>query len=130
MKKAIFLALGAALALAPAAQAKTAHHAPHHPVVLNVLYNEPHDPAAFEAYYAKTHLPLVAKMKGVAKVVLIKALPGADGSKPAYYRIAQLYFRDAAQMGRTMGSAAGKAAVADLGNFADGGVTVVAGTAD
>lgn len=96
-------------------------------VVLNVLYNAPQDPAAFEAYYAATHLPLVGKIEGVANAVLIKCLPNADGSAPAYYRIAQLFFADAATMGASLGSAAGQAAVNDIGNFADGGVTVVVG---
>ncbi|EGD58210.1 hypothetical protein Y88_0262 [Novosphingobium nitrogenifigens DSM 19370] len=97
-------------------------------IVLNVLYNEPTDPAAFEAYYAQTHLPLVDKIAGLANAVLIKGLPNPDGSKPAFYRIAQLYFDSAEQMAASMGSPEGQAAVADLANFATGGVTVVAGT--
>ena len=96
-------------------------------LVLNVLYNAPSDPAAFEEYYAATHLPLVAKMQGVAKAELIKCLPGPDGAAPAFYRIAQLYFTDAAAMGAAMASPEAQAAVADIANFATGGVTVVTG---
>ena len=98
-------------------------------VVVTVLYNEPSDPAAFEAYYAATHLPLVDKIAGLERAVLIKALPEGDGSKPAYYRIAQLFFADAATMSAALGSTEGQAAVADIAHFADGGVTVVAGVA-
>ncbi|MBC2653433.1 EthD family reductase [Novosphingobium aerophilum] len=97
------------------------------PVVVNVLYGEPSDPAAFEAYYAETHLPLVDRIAGLDRAVLIKGLPGPDGSKPAYYRIAQLFYRSAAQMAQAMGSPEGQAAAADLANFADGGVTIMVG---
>ncbi|WP_226017423.1 EthD family reductase [Novosphingobium sp. FKTRR1] len=93
-------------------------------IVLNVLYNEPSNPEAFETYYAQTHLPLVDKIEGIAKAVLTKGLPGADGSKPPYYRIAQLFFADGAQLAASMGSPEGAAAAADIANFADGGVTV------
>ena len=95
--------------------------------VVNVLYNAPSDPAAFEAYYTATHLPLVAKVQGIAQVVLIKCQPNADGSPPAFYRIAQLFFASAADMAASMGSPEGQAAVADIANFATGGVTAITG---
>lgn len=98
-------------------------------IVVNVLYNAPSDPAAFEAYYAATHLPLVDAISGIDRAVLIKGLPGPDGSAPAFYRIAQLFFADADAMAAAMGSPEGQAAVADIANFADGGVTVVTGEA-
>ena len=60
--------------------------------VVNVLYNAPSDPAAFEACYAATHLPLGAKVQNIAQAALIKCQPNADGSAPAHYRIAQLFF--------------------------------------
>lgn len=93
-------------------------------IVLNVLYNEPSDPDAFERYYAETHLPLVDKIAGISRAVLTKGLPGPDGSKPPFYRTAQIFFADAAQMAASMGSPEGAAAAADIANFADGGVTV------
>lgn len=100
------------------------------PVVLTVLYNAPTDPAKFDSYYSSHHLPLAAKIKGVDRVVLIKTVPGADGAKPSYYRMAQLFFHDADQMAKSMGSPEGQAVVADLPNFADGGVVVLTGTAN
>lgn len=118
--------IGATLA-APAAAATPAAQA--HPVVLTALYNEPGDPAAFEACYARTHLPLVARIKDVERTVLIKAGPNADGSKPAYYRIAQLFVASPAAMGAALGSAAGQGAAGDLKHFADRGATVVVGEA-
>jgi len=122
MRKALIMM--AALLAPVVAQAAPVHH---HEVVMTVLYNAPHDPAAFESYYAKTHLPLVARIKGLERVVLIKGTPGGDGAPPAFYRIAQLFFASPAQMARSMGSPAAQTAVADIKNFADGGVTVVTG---
>lgn len=57
-----------------------------------VLYGHPADPDAFEKYYVETHLPIAAKMKGVEKAEFTKFIPAPDGSKPAYYRMAELYF--------------------------------------
>ena len=92
-----------------------------------VLYGHPSDPAAFEKYYSDTHMPIVAKAQGIAKAELTKMLPIPDGSAPAYYRMAELYFNGPAEMQQTMGSPEGQAVVADLANFATGGVTVITG---
>lgn len=97
---------------------------------LTVLYGHPTDPKAFEKYYSETHMPLVAKMKGIAKVELTKMLGTPDGSPPEYYRMAELYFTDPAQMQATMGSPEGQATAADLANFATGGVKLIIGTVE
>ncbi len=94
-------------------------------VVLNVLYNAPTDPEAFEAYYAKTHLPIAQKIPEVAHFVALKGTPGPDGSAPPYYRMAQIFFADAATMATAMATPEAQAAVADIPNFATGGVTVL-----
>lgn len=95
-----------------------------------LLYGHPEDPEAFENYYAKTHLPIASKMNGVVKLELTKFLSAADGSKAPYYRMAELYFPGMAEMQETMTSPEGQAAVADLANFATGGVTVIIGTVE
>jgi uncharacterized protein (TIGR02118 family) len=95
---------------------------------LAVLYGHPLNTDEFESYYVRTHLPLAAKMPGVARLELTKFLAAPDGGKPAFYRMAELYFATDAQMQATLGSPEGQAAVADLGNFATGGVTLVIGT--
>jgi uncharacterized protein (TIGR02118 family) len=95
---------------------------------LTVLYGQPTNVEAFEEHYRNTHLPAVAKLTGVARLELTKFVAGPDGGKPGFYRMAELYFQDQAQMGQTMGSPGGKAAVADIPNFATGGATVVVGT--
>jgi uncharacterized protein (TIGR02118 family) len=92
-----------------------------------LLYGHPTDTDTFEKYYAETHLPIAAKMKGVDKLELTKFLSAADGSKAAYYRMAELFFAGPAELQETMSSPEGQAAVADLPNFANGGVTMIIG---
>lgn len=92
-------------------------------VKLTVLYGQPKDAAAFERYYAETHLPLAAKMSGVERVEFAKITGTPSGEASDYYRIAELWFKDQNQMQTTLGSAEGQATVADLANFATGGVT-------
>ncbi|MBI2502995.1 MAG: EthD family reductase [Candidatus Latescibacteria bacterium] len=95
---------------------------------VTVLYGHPASPEAFEQYYSGTHLPIAAKMKGVARIELTKFTAGPGGTKPAFYRMAELYFATQAQMEQTLGSPEGQAAVADLPRFATGGVTMVIGS--
>ncbi len=94
-------------------------------VKLSVLYGPPKDAAAFEKYYADTHLPLASKMQGVNKIELSKVVGTPDGSAPTFYRMADLYFNDADHMKRVMDTPEAKATVADLANFATGGVTIL-----
>lgn len=94
-------------------------------VKLTLLYNPPANAVSFETYYAGTHLPLAAKITGVRRAEFSLVSGTADGSKSPYYRIAELYFDNFDQMKTSMGSVEGTAAVADLANFADGGVTTI-----
>src|SRR5512136_2657512 len=97
---------------------------------VTVLYSQPTSPDEFEKYYGNTHLPLAAKIKGVDRIELTKFVSGPDGGKPAFYRMAELYFTTQAQMEQSLGSAEGQATVADLSKFATGGVTVVIGSVE
>jgi|ERR1035437_304515 uncharacterized protein (TIGR02118 family) len=97
---------------------------------VTLLYGHPKDPEAFEKYYKETHLPIASKMKGVTKLELTKFLSAPDGGMAAYYRMAELYFSSPSEMEQTLGSPEGQAAVADLPNFATGGVTVIIGTVE
>lgn len=99
-------------------------------IKITVLYGHPVDPAAFEAYYFGTHMPLVAKMKGVVKAETTKFLPGPDGANPPYYRMAELYFLSPEILKNALGSPEGIATTGDLGNFASGGVTILVGSVD
>ena len=95
-----------------------------------VLYGHPTDTDAFEKYYAETHIPLALKMKGVDKMELTKFVSAPDGGKPAFYRMADLYFAGPAEMQQSMSSAEGQATAADLANFATGGVTMIIGAVE
>jgi uncharacterized protein (TIGR02118 family) len=97
---------------------------------VTVIYGHPTSPEAFEKYYAGTHLPLAARMKGVARLELTKFVAGPDGGRPASYRMAEVYFASQAQMQQTLGSPEGKATVDDLAKFATGGVTMLVGSVE
>lgn len=99
-------------------------------IKLTVLYGHLVDPAAFEAYYSNTHMPLVAKIKGIVKAETTKFFPEGDGSNPAFYRLAELYFNSPEELQEAMGSPEGAATSADLANFASGGVTVLVGAVE
>jgi uncharacterized protein (TIGR02118 family) len=97
---------------------------------VTVLYGAPKDPAHFETYYKGTHLPLAAKIKGVSRAEFTRFESGPDGAKPAFYRMAELYFTSRAQMQQSLGSPEGKATVDDIPKFATGGVNMVVGSVD
>jgi len=96
-------------------------------IKLTVLYGHPKDAAAFESYYNSTHMQLAKKMPGVARWELTRFTGSPDGGKPAFYRMAELYFSALEQMETSLQSAEGMAALRDLPNFASGGVTVMVG---
>ena len=97
---------------------------------ITVLYGSPTSAEQFEKYYRGTHLALAAKMKGVARIEFTKFVSGPDGAKPAFYRMAELYFTTEAQMEQSLKSPEGQATVADIQNFATGGVTMVIGSVE
>ncbi|MFT3663228.1 MAG: EthD family reductase [Gordonia sp. (in: high G+C Gram-positive bacteria)] len=94
---------------------------------LTVMYGHPSDPAAFDAYYQGTHAPLALKIPNLEAVEVQVLDPNAEGNKPPYYQIATLTFASPEDMGAALGSPEGQAALADVANFADGGVTVANG---
>ena len=97
---------------------------------VTALYGHPTSPDEFEKYYAGTHLPLAAKMRGVARIELTKFVAGPDGGKPAFYRMAELYYTTQAQMEQTLGSPESQATAADLPKLAAGGVTILIGSVE
>jgi len=94
---------------------------------ITVMYGHPTSSEEFEKYYSTTHLPLAATMKDVVRIELTKFISGPDGTKPAFYRMAELYFSTRQELEQTLASPEGKATVADLAKFATGGVTVLIG---
>ncbi len=94
---------------------------------LTVLYHQPADAAAFDAHYESTHAPLAQKIDGLRSYTSVHPTAGPDGSPAAEYLVAILVFDDEAAFGAAMGSPEGRAAATDIGNFATGGVTMLAG---
>jgi uncharacterized protein (TIGR02118 family) len=94
---------------------------------VTVLYGSPTSPEQFESYYKDTHLPLASRMKGVVRAEFTRFVAGPDGAKPAFYRMAELYFTTQAEMEQSLKSPEGQATVADIPKFATGGVTLAIG---
>jgi uncharacterized protein (TIGR02118 family) len=95
-----------------------------------VIYQAPKDTAAFEKYYAETHLPLVAASQGgigFTRAELTRFNANLDGSKPARYRQAELYFPSLEAAKKGIATPAFKKVADDLGNFADGGLDALLG---
>ncbi|MGI8634513.1 MAG: EthD family reductase, partial [Segetibacter sp.] len=81
---------------------------------VTVLYEHPEDEVFFEEYFKEQHLPLARKMPGVSRIEITKFQSSADGSKPAYYRMSEVFFSSKAVMEETMGSPEGQATIDDL----------------
>jgi uncharacterized protein (TIGR02118 family) len=96
-------------------------------IQLTVLYGHPTDPAAFDRHYQETHAPLAQKIPGLKGYVVNKPASANPQEPSPYYLIADLYFENAAALQAGFQSAEGRAATADVENFATGGVTMLAG---
>lgn len=92
--------------------------------IVTVIYTQPQDPAAFEQYYADTHVPLVGANQpeiGFTRAELTKFESNLDGSPPALYRQAELYFPSMDALKKGVSTEGFKKVAADLPNFATGG---------
>lgn len=94
-------------------------------IKVTALYGAPKDPAAFETYYAGTHMPMVYAVKDIARVELGKPMPGPDGKPAAFYRVTELWFKDADTLKAVTTRPEWKKIVDDVPNFATGGATIL-----
>ena len=90
---------------------------------LLVLYGQPVDPAAFDKYYREVHIPLAKQMKGIRKWTVGRVTGTAGGEPSPYHYAADLYMENRQAFDELLASPEGKAAVADVPNYATGGVT-------
>jgi uncharacterized protein (TIGR02118 family) len=98
--------------------------------IVTVIYKAPKDTAAFEKYYAETHLPLVTANKdeiGFERAELTKFDSNLDGSPPARYRQAELYFPSTEALKKGLATKGFKQVADDLGKFATGGLDALVG---
>ena len=89
------------------------------------LYNAPANPAAFDAYYASTHTPLAKTLPGLRSYEVSHGVVMTPGGPAPHYLVAMLKFDSMAAIQAALGSPAGQAVVADLGNFASSGVSIM-----
>jgi uncharacterized protein (TIGR02118 family) len=93
-------------------------------VKITALFGHPHDPEAFEEYYAQTHTPLIQSIPNLQRFDRGKIIGTPDGSRPPYYRIADLWFSSIDQLQASLATPQGQQAAQDLQNFATGGVSL------
>ena len=89
---------------------------------LVVLYKTPKDPAAFDAYYFKSHVPMAKKLPGLRRYEVSRGAVASPAGPSGIHLVATLHFDDLAAVGAAFASPEGKAAAADVGTFASGGV--------
>lgn len=93
---------------------------------LVILYGQPEDSAAFEEYYINRHLPYAGEhMPNVRAAQNARVIEAADGGRPPYYRVTHLVYDDLDSLRRGIASEGGRSTIADLDNFATGGVTLL-----
>ena len=73
----------------------------------------------FTRYTRDQHLPLVAKLPGLRRLVVNHVLPDPNGPPPVYDAVAEDWFDDLAAMGAAFESPEGQAVLADAPNFLD-----------
>jgi uncharacterized protein (TIGR02118 family) len=76
-------------------------------------------PEEFARYAREHHLPLVAKLPGLRRLVINHVLPDPNGPPPAYDAVAEDWFDDQAAMGAAFASPEGHAVIADVRKFLD-----------
>ena len=100
------------------------------PYQLTALYHPPTDPAAFDKHYDEVHGPLAAKLPGLRRFTVTRPAPGPDGAAPQYHLVAVLEWDSESEFQAAMSGPEGKAALADLANFAGAGATMLTGGSD
>ena len=91
---------------------------------LLVLYNMPSDPKVFDDYYFSTHLPLAKKIPGLRSYQVNASPIGTPSGPSPYHLIATLSFDSMEAIVAAFASDEGKAAAADLANFAQAGASL------
>lgn len=90
---------------------------------LTVLYGHPEDTTEFDRYYHEVHIPLAKRMKGLTGWTIGKCETTETDSPPVYYLIVKLFAESSQAMQTILDSPEGQETIADVPNFATGGVT-------
>jgi uncharacterized protein (TIGR02118 family) len=89
------------------------------------LHGFPDDQTEFDRYYGSVHTPMVQRIPGVRNIRYGRAQATLTGDPPPYYLISDVYFDDKASFEAALESPQMKEAIADVPNFATGGVTIM-----
>ena len=89
------------------------------------LHGQPRDPAEFDRYYREVHTPLVQRIPGVRNIRFGRVLRTNDSAPAPYYLVSEVYFDDEAALEAARDTPEMAAALADVPNFASGGVTIM-----
>lgn len=95
------------------------------PAKLIALYTQPENPAEFDRAYFDTHMPLVEKIPGLARVEVAKVNSNMMGGAAPYYMIAELTFDSLEDLHSGMNSPQGREAGKNLMGFAAKNVTIL-----
>ena len=88
-------------------------------VVVLVPRKEGTSPEAFARHYREQHMPLLAKLPGIRRLVVNHVLPDPNGPPPPYDAVAEDWFDDLAAMGAAFETPEGQAVFADAASFLD-----------
>ena len=92
---------------------------------LVVMYKTPKDAAAFDKHYFDKHVSIAKKLPGLGKYEVSQGPVATPAGPSGYHLVALLHFDNLAAIRGALGSAEGEAAVADVQNFATGGVDIL-----
>ena len=92
---------------------------------LMVLYGKPKDAAAFDAHHFGKHVPIAKRLPGLKRFEVSAGAINMPQGGPPYHLVAQLEFDSLQALGAAMASPEGRAAGADLANFATGGADLL-----
>ena len=87
-----------------------------------VMYRTPRDIGAFDRYYFATHIPIAKKIPGIRKYEVSKGPVAAPGGPSLFHLVATIHFDNIAAIQHAFASPEGRAAAADVKNFATSGV--------
>ena len=90
-----------------------------------VHYGVPENPSEFDAHYTNIHIPLASAMPHLQSFELSRGQVHCSDEDRPVYLTAILSFSNQENMEASLASEQGQAAVADVANFASGGVTLV-----
>ena len=88
-------------------------------LVMLVARQEELSPEAFARHYREQHLPLLAKLPGLRRLVVNHVLPDPNAPPRPYDAIAEDWFDDLAAMGAALKSPEGQAVFTDAASFLD-----------